>query len=84
MRVLITGGAGRLGIMTCQAFLRGGFQVRLSVTMYLIFMVSDLKRMFSVPLDNRLEFCHSNDAALTIINAVRDFDKVNGETLIIS
>lgn len=28
MRVLVTGGAGRLGIIVCQAFLRSGFQVR--------------------------------------------------------
>ena len=28
MRVLVTGGAGRIGIIVCQAFLRSGFQVR--------------------------------------------------------
>jgi UDP-glucose 4-epimerase len=29
MRVLITGGAGRLGLKACKAFLRNGFQVRM-------------------------------------------------------
>lgn len=58
--------------------------LRLTVTMYLIFELSDMKRMFSVPLDNRIEFCHPEDTALAVVNAVRDFSRVKGSTLIIS
>lgn len=58
--------------------------LRLTATMYLVFSVSDLKRMFTVPLDNRIEFCHPDDTAAAIVNAVKDFDRVNGRTLVIS
>jgi nucleoside-diphosphate-sugar epimerase len=39
--------------------------------------------MFSIPLENRLEFCHLDDLALAIINAVKKFDEVRNNTLII-
>lgn len=58
--------------------------LRLSATMYSIFEASDLKRMFTVPLDNRIEFCQPDDVALAILNAVKDFDAVKGNTLVIS
>ena len=58
--------------------------LRLTVTMYLIFRVSDMKRMLTVPLENRIEFCHADDTARAILNAVRDFELVKGKTLIIS
>ncbi len=58
--------------------------LRLTATMYLAFGTSDLKRMFSVPLDNRIEFCHPDDTSLAIINAVKNFDAVKGKTLVIS
>jgi len=58
--------------------------LRLTATMYLIFKVSDIKRMFTVPLDNRIEFCHSDNTALAILNAVKNFDKIKGNTLVIS
>ena len=58
--------------------------LRLTVTMYLIFRVSDMKRMLTVPLENRIEFCHTDDTARAILNAVRDFELVKGRTLVIS
>ncbi|UCH51362.1 MAG: NAD(P)-dependent oxidoreductase [Chloroflexota bacterium] len=58
--------------------------LRLTATMYLSFSVSDLKRMFTVPLNNRVEYCHPNDTSLAILNAVKDFEEVKGNTLIIS
>ncbi len=58
--------------------------LRLSVTMYLIFAVSDLKRMFTIPLNNRIEFCHLDDMAWAILSAIKNFDTVKGNTLVIS
>jgi len=58
--------------------------LRLTATMYLLFRVSDMKRMLTVPLKNRIEFCHLDDTALAIINAVKNFENVKGNTLVIS
>ena len=58
--------------------------LRLTAVMYFTHEVSDLKRMFSVPLDNRVEFCHPDDLAAALLNAVRNFDSIKGETLIVS
>jgi nucleoside-diphosphate-sugar epimerase len=58
--------------------------LRLTATMYLAFEVSDLRRMFSVPINNRVEFCHPDDAALALVNTVKNFTIVKGRTLIIS
>ena len=58
--------------------------LRLTATMYLAFGMSDLKRMFTVPLDNRVEYCHPDDTALAILSAVKNFDAVKGNTLVIS
>ncbi|MDD5711391.1 MAG: NAD(P)-dependent oxidoreductase [Smithellaceae bacterium] len=58
--------------------------LRLTAVMYFSFEVSDLKRMFTVPLDTRVEFCHPEDLALAILNAVKNFDAVKGDTLVIS
>lgn len=46
--------------------------------------LSELKRMFTIPLDTRIEFCHPDDTALAILNAIKNFDTVKGNTLIIS
>lgn len=58
--------------------------LRLAATMYLSFTIRDLKRMFTIPLNNRVEYCHPDDAALAILNAVNNFEKVKGHTLVIS
>ncbi len=58
--------------------------LRLTATMYLIFEASDLKRMFSIPLNNRIEYCHPEDTSMAILNAIKNFDDVKGNTLIIS
>lgn len=58
--------------------------LRLSATMYLVFSISDIKRMFTVPLDNRIEFSHPDDTATAILNSVKYFHLVKGKTLVIS
>ena len=58
--------------------------LRLTATMYFVFKVSDLKRMFTIPLNNRIEYCHPEDTALAILGAVKKFHSIKGETLIIS
>jgi nucleoside-diphosphate-sugar epimerase len=37
-----------------------------------------------MPLDTRVEFCHPDDLAVAILNAVKYFDAVKGNTLVIS
>lgn len=43
-----------------------------------------LKTISAIPLKNRIEFCHPDDAALAILNAVKNFELVKGNTLIIA
>ncbi len=58
--------------------------LRLSATMYFSFELSDIKRMFTLPLNQRIEYCHPHDTAKAIVNAVKEFDRVKGNTLVIS
>lgn len=58
--------------------------LRLTATMYLTFEFSDFPRMFTVPLNNRVEYCHPYDTAQAIINAVKKFDEIKGNTFIIA
>lgn len=58
--------------------------LRLTAIMYLSFDLSDMNRIFSIPLDNRLEFCHPDDLAVAIGNALKSFDTIKGNTLVIS
>jgi len=58
--------------------------LRLTATMYLSFSLSDLKRMFSVPLNNRVEYCHPDDTATALVNAIKNFAEAKGNTLVIS
>lgn len=58
--------------------------LRLTAVMYFTHEVSDLRRMFSVPLDNRIEFCHPDDLALAILNGVNGFDELKGGTFVVS
>ena len=58
--------------------------LRLTAIMYFDFEVSDLKRMFSIPLNNRVEFCHPDDLSIAVLNAVKNFDALKGDTLVIS
>ena len=58
--------------------------LRLTAVMYFDFNVSDMKRIFSIPLENRIEFCHPDDLALAILNAIRRFKTLKGNTLIVS
>jgi UDP-glucose 4-epimerase len=58
--------------------------LRLTATMYLSFSMSDLKRMFSVPLNNRVEYCHPDDTAIALFNAIKNFEEAKGNTFVIS
>lgn len=58
--------------------------LRLTAIMYFDFEVSDLRRMFSVPLNNRVEFCHPDDLSLAILNSVKNFKALKGNTLVVS
>jgi len=46
--------------------------------------VSAIKLMFRVPLTNRFEFCHPDDAIRAIVNTVKYFDRARGSTLLIA
>ncbi len=59
--------------------------LRLAPTPYSKISRNDVKtQMFIVPLKNRIEFCHPDDAALAIVNSVRRSDAVDGRTLVIA
>ena len=59
--------------------------LRLTATPYSKISRNDMKtQMFIVPLKNRMEFCHPDDAALAILNSVRYFNAVKGKTLVIA
>ncbi|MCL5952588.1 MAG: NAD(P)-dependent oxidoreductase [Chloroflexi bacterium] len=49
-----------------------------------IFSRAELRYMFRIPLDNRIETSHPDDTALAIIKAIKYFDSMNGRTLVIS
>ena len=55
--------------------------LRLTATMYLSFEFSDFKRMFTIPLNNRVEYCHPFDTAQAIINAIKKYEEIKGNTL---
>jgi nucleoside-diphosphate-sugar epimerase len=46
--------------------------------------LEEFKHMYHLPLRNRIEFCHPEDMALAILNAVKNFDMVKGKTLMIA
>jgi UDP-glucose 4-epimerase len=58
--------------------------LRLTATMYLSFEFSDFKRMFSVPLATRVEYCHPYDTSEAIVTGIQKFDDIKGETLMIA
>jgi len=58
--------------------------LRLTSIPYPRIRLSDVKTfMFTIPLENRLEFCHPDDVSLAILNAVKNFDMVKCNTLMI-
>ena len=59
--------------------------LRLTPTPYQKISLNDVKtQMFIIPLENRVEFCHLDDATLAIVNSVKYFGEVKGRTLMIS
>jgi len=49
-----------------------------------VFTRKELKVMFNMPLNSRIEICHTDEMNLAIINSIRNFDTVKGNTLIVS
>jgi nucleoside-diphosphate-sugar epimerase len=49
-----------------------------------IFSRNEFRYMFRIPLNNRIEIVHPDDTATAIVHAVRDFDKVKGNTFVVS
>ncbi len=58
--------------------------LRLSAAMYTVFELSDVRRLYGIPLNNRLEVCHPDEVSLAIANAIVNFEAAKGNTLIIS
>jgi nucleoside-diphosphate-sugar epimerase len=59
--------------------------LRLTAVPHLKFALSFIrKEMYSIPLKNRFEFCHPDDVAFAMLNAVKNFQLVKGRTLIIA
>ncbi len=58
--------------------------LRISAAMYTIFEMSDIRRMYGIPLDNRVEMCHPDEVSLAVVNAVTNFEAARGNTLIVS
>jgi nucleoside-diphosphate-sugar epimerase len=59
--------------------------LRLTAVPYLSLALGDVKtQMYTIPLKNRLEFCHPDDVALAMVNAVKNFQQVKGKTLIVA
>jgi len=58
--------------------------LRMTSVPYSKLRLSDFKtHMFTIPLKNRIEFCHPDDAARAMLNAVKRFDTVKGTTQMI-
>ena len=49
-----------------------------------IFSRSEFRYMFRIPLSTRIEIVHPDDTALAILNAIKYFNTVKGNTLVIS
>ncbi len=49
-----------------------------------IFSLVEFRYMFNRSLDNRVEVVHPEDTALAIVNAIRNFDKAKGNTVVIT
>ncbi|MEE8469822.1 MAG: NAD(P)-dependent oxidoreductase [Dehalococcoidia bacterium] len=59
--------------------------LRVTAVPYLRLRLGDMKtHLFTIPLRNPVEFCHPDDASLAIVNAVKSFEQVKGNTLIIA
>lgn len=58
--------------------------LRLSASVYTSFEMNDIPRLYGIPLETRMEFCHPEEACRALVNAVVNFEGAKGETLIIS
>jgi nucleoside-diphosphate-sugar epimerase len=58
--------------------------LRLTSIPYQRLGISDFRtHMFTIPLENRIEFCHPQDMAHAVLNSVKRFDAAKGNTLMI-
>jgi len=60
--------------------------IRLTSVPYLNLSANDMKSglLYTIPLNNRLEFCHPDDVTVAVINAANNFSEVKGNTLVIA
>jgi len=60
--------------------------IRLTSVPYLNLSANDMKSglLYTIPLNNRLEFCHPDDVTVAVIKAVNNFNEVKGNTLVIA
>ncbi len=59
--------------------------LRLTSVLYTRFSLREAKtHMFTIPLQNRVEVCHPDDMAIAVLNAVKRFDTVRGQTLLVA
>ena len=58
--------------------------LRLSASVYTSFEMKDIQRLYGIPLENRMEFCHPEEVSRALVNAVVNFEAARGETLVIS
>lgn len=58
--------------------------LRLSAAMYTVFNMKDMKMIYSIPFNNRVEICHPDDVAVAIVNAIFRFEEIKGNTLLVS
>jgi len=81
-RVLVTGGAGRLGLRVCRV--PRNLVELIGKAQAFELDASALKLMFRLPLDDRLEFGHPDEVARAVAYAVRRFPAVQGRALIVA
>ena len=59
--------------------------LRLTSILYTRFSLGEARTfMFTIPLRNRVEICHPQDMATAVLNAVKRFETVEGQTLVIA
>lgn len=59
--------------------------LRLTSILYTRFSLAEAKTfMFTIPLRNRVEICHPEDMAIAVLNAIKRFDAVEGQTLLVA
>ena len=59
--------------------------LRLTSILWTDFGLAEARRfMYTIPLRNRVEICHPEDMATAVLHAVKGFDRVEGQTLLVA